>query len=563
MRMEAGFCRGGLTLAKERARLDHALFARLRAIDADGLEPDARRFLAGLINDARRAGVDRPQAVREELAALRQEMVQLGQVFHTALSSPPPPLVLSETQLAGLPASWIDAQPRDDAGAVIVAMSGDRYRTVLRHADDRDVRRAAHVAFTNRGHPTNGPIVQRLLRLRHRYATLLGDPSWAAYRAAAEMAGSGEAIEAFIDRLQSILTPKIDAEKRVLAGVAPDLAAEEFAEYDLHWCAQRLQEQIAPDAAVPMGNFSDVLERIFGLLDELFGVTFDHLPLAETWHESVAVYRVSVDGRPGGCLYLDMVPRAGKPPPGVTFPLTTGTIDGDEASVALVGSFDRNEPLWLDDAAVLLHEMGHVLHHLLACRSRWLTQCGTRVEFDFVEAPAMLLERWAERPEILAKLRGEDGSVIAPDALERLCQARRVGEAMLAQRQVFIAAFSYHLHAEDPSELNLERFTDEQFRRHAPWARTAGDRWFANLWHLVDYGPVYYSYLWSDAIARELDAAIGDANGLQISAVRALRTVVFEGGATQAAADLVHVFLGRDWSLDGFRARFDGHAAAG
>lgn len=57
----------------------------------------------------------------------------------------------------------------------------------------------------------------------------------------------------------------------------------------------------------------------------------------------------------------------------------------------------------LSDVETLFHEFGHALHAMIA-ESKYAELNGFNVEWDFVELPSQLLERWANEPESLQQL---------------------------------------------------------------------------------------------------------------------------------------------------------------
>ena len=62
---------------------------------------------------------------------------------------------------------------------------------------------------------------------------------------------------------------------------------------------------------------------------------------------------------------------------------------------ALVANFDR-KGLTLDELETLLHEFGHALHGVLS-KAKYVSQAGTSVKRDFVEAPSQMFEEWGRR----------------------------------------------------------------------------------------------------------------------------------------------------------------------
>ena len=76
--------------------------------------------------------------------------------------------------------------------------------------------------------------------------------------------------------------------------------------------------------------------------------------------------------------------------------------------------------------------------------------------------------------------------------------------------------------------------------------------------HLDDYSALYYTYMWSLVIAKDLYQEF-KKNGTmgRSSAARYRRDILAPGGSADAT-DLVKGFLGRDYTFDAFEAWLSG-----
>ena len=167
-----------------------------------------------------------------------------------------------------------------------------------------------------------------------------------------------------------------------------------------------------------------------GLLDvtgRLFGVEYRPVPDAPVWHPDVAVLRragaatASVLGR----IYLDLHPREGKYKHAAQFDLVAGVTGRQLPEGVLVCNFPRGL-MEHADVVTLFHEFGHLVHHVLGGRQRWVRFSGVATEWDFVEAPSQMLEEWAWDAEILrsfAHRRGRRSR--SPPSWWRGCGRRR------------------------------------------------------------------------------------------------------------------------------------------
>jgi thimet oligopeptidase len=72
--------------------------------------------------------------------------------------------------------------------------------------------------------------------------------------------------------------------------------------------------------------------------------------------------------------------------------------------------------------------------------------------------------------------------------------------------------------------------------------------------HLTGYGASYYTYQWSKALASDLLSEFRK-HGLrdQVTAVR-YRDLILAPGGSASMNELAREFLGRDWTVDAYRA---------
>src|SRR3546814_322830 len=102
----------------------------------------------------------------------------------------------------------------------------------------------------------------------------------------------------------------------------------------------------------------------------------------------------------------------------------------------------------------LFHEFGHLLHHVLAGRHKWIRFSGVATEWDFVEAPSQMLEEWAWDADVLATFATDEaGTPIPAGLVARMRDGEEFGKGFLARTQSYYAAVSYVLHVERPDDL--------------------------------------------------------------------------------------------------------------
>jgi len=260
-----------------------------------------------------------------------------------------------------------------------------------------------------------------------------------------------------------------------------------------------------------------------------------------------------------------MFPREGKYRHFAQFTLVSGQAGKRLPEGVLVCNFPRSGPggpALLDHGEVrtFLHELGHLLHHVLGGRTRWAAHSGVATEWDFVEAPSQLLEEWAWDAGVLRGFARhvETGEPIPEDLVARMRAADACGKGLLVRQQMFYAAVSLELHRRDPLGLDTTALVAELQARYTPFPHVPGTAFQAGFGHLDGYSAVYYTYMWSLAIAKDLVQPFRQAGLMDPEVARRYRRAVLEPGGSKPAAELVSGFLGRPFAFDAFAAWLDG-----
>jgi thimet oligopeptidase len=195
-----------------------------------------------------------------------------------------------------------------------------------------------------------------------------------------------------------------------------------------------------------------------------------------------------------------------------------------------------------------------MLHGMFGGHTKWLAQSGVATEWDFVEAPSQMLENWVFDYDTLAKFAvNKDGQTIPRDLVERMNKARYFNLGMGDMTQLGYSNISLQFHQNPvPADLGAatRKWRDEYAIVPAPdWVQMQDA-----FNHLNGYSANYYTYRWSKVIADDLFTRFEKEGLRNPQTAAAYRKAILEPGGTKPAAQLVHDFLGRDISLDAYRA---------
>ena len=394
--------------------------------------PGRRRALDNALRDFELAGVALEPARRERFAALSQRLSTLGARFSDNLldATDAWSLAVDESRLAGLPDSARTAARRK---AEAVGESGYRlgldaptYLAVMAHGEDRSLREAVYTAWQTRasdqgphaGQWDNSAVMHEILDGRRELAELLGFANYAELSLATKMAPDTAGVVAFLEDLAARARPQAETEWAELCAFAGEHDGRERLEaWDVPYYSERLRQAryaISQEDLRPYLPLPRVLDALFGLCGDLFGIEFSPCEDFDSYHPELSLYAIHRDGELLAHCYLDLYARGGK---------RGGAWMGDcrvrresahglQRPVAwLVCNFsppqgDRPSLLTHDEVTTLFHEFGHGLHHLLTRQTVAAVSGINGVEWDAVELPSQFLENWCWEGEFLARLGG-------------------------------------------------------------------------------------------------------------------------------------------------------------
>jgi thimet oligopeptidase len=557
LREAAETCEQEVDALSTELSLDRRLYEALAAVKLDDADPVDRWFVEKSLRDFRRAGVDKDDATRARVRALRDELVRIGQDFGRNIREDVRRASFTPAELEGLPADWLRARPPGADGKISVSTDNVDYVPVVTYARREATREAMWRLYRVRA-PKNLEVLTTLLDRRAELARILGYPSWAAYATEDKMIGSADAAASFVERIVQASARRLDkdTDQMLKRKRVDDPAATRF----FPWDSQYLQERVKAErydfesqAVRPYFEYQHVKQGVLDVTGRLFGVRWRRVTDAPVWHPEVEAYDVldGGDGRLLGRIYLDMHPREGKYKHYAQFTLANGTRGRRLPEGALVCNFPRpgKEPALLEhnDVKTFFHEFGHLLHHVLGGHTKWAAHAGVATEWDFVEAPSQLLEEWAWDPDVLATFakHHETGEPIPRALVKRMKAADEYGKGVQVRQQMFYAALSLELHRRDPHALDTTQVVAELMERYTPFKNVAGTHFHSSFGHLEGYSAIYYTYMWSLVIAKDLFGEFEREGLMDERVARRYRAAVLEQGGSKPAAELVKDFLGR------------------
>jgi thimet oligopeptidase len=396
-----------------------------------------------------------------------------------------------------------------------------------------------------------------MLEKRHELAALLGYPSWASYVTEDKMIGSAQAAADFVARISAAAEARMRQEYQALLEHRrrDDPAAERVEAWDSQLLTEAVRKErhgFDAQAVRPYFELSRVQQGVLEVTARLFGLTYRPVPDAPVWHSDASCFEVLEEGKVLGRFYLDLFPREGKYKHAAQFTLRSGQSGRALPEAVLVCNFPRPGAL-LEHGEVVtfFHEFGHLLHHLLGGRTRWAGISGVRTEWDFVEAPSQMLEEWCWDASVLSGFarHHQSGAPIPAELVARMRAADEFGKGLRVRQQMYYAAVSLAFHGEDPRSLDTTALMARLQEELTPFRYVPETYFHESFGHLEGYSALYYTYMWSLVIAKDLFGAFRREGLMNAATAIRYRKSVLEPGGGAKAADLVRDFLGREYDF--------------
>lgn len=524
---------------------------------------DAKWYVRQTLANAKRDGVLLPEESRKRVAELRRELSRLQQQYSANLAANRREIRVRAADLDSMPADFMKSHPMSADGTVSIRNDAAEADAVSTYAQNAAVRKQVSQLVLNRGYPENQQVVTDLIRTRHQLATLVGFPTFADFQMDSRMVGSVQRQRDFLRAIERASEAGAQREFAELLAYKrkDDPQAERLEAHDLSYYERLVREskfKYDVRQAREYMPYTTVKEAVLGTAAALFALEFKQVKGVTAWHPSVEAYEVLDHGKLIGRFYLDMHPRANKYQHFAASVLRAGSAGKELPEALLLCNFPdpANGPALVepDRARTFFHEFGHLLHSIFRGQGRWVG--AMRPEADFMEAPSQLLEEWLESPELLVRFTKhyKTGEQMPLSMARTLIEARSFGKARRARASVALS-WSF-LDMQDDAEPVTDPGPVYKSHYERLGVPVPAGHIESSISHmgLPNYGAAYYTYLWSQVIAKDLFTRFDRKDLLATRIAREYRQKVLEPGGRKPAATFVQDFLGRPFNEKAYQA---------
>ncbi|KAH9708401.1 putative thimet oligopeptidase [Citrus sinensis] len=567
----------------------------VKAVAAKGewVSPEAKRYIQSLVRDFEGSGLNLTISKREEVQRLRDQIDELSLQYVRNLNDDKTFLLFSEADLLGLPPEFLKSLDKAENGIFKVTLKSHHVAAVLELCKCAfeplkvgRTRRLVAVAYGKRCGGINLSVLESLVELRHKFGRLLGYSNYADYALDLRMAKSSskhflealfgyaiiiqqDLVFEFLEEISASLTDLASRELMMLKDLKRKEEGElPFGIEDLLYYIRRVEElQFDLDFGAVKQYFpvNLVLSGIFKVFQDLFGLRFEEVLDAVVWHSDVRVFSVfdlsSNDLL--GYFYLDIYKREGKYVHTCVVALQNGALSSTGARqipVALLISQIQKDIvghpslLRFSEVVNFFHEFGHVVQQICN-RASFARFSGLRVDPDFVEIPAQLLENWCYESFSLKLISGFHQDITTPikDEICKLLKRRRYAfSALKLKQEILYCIFDQVIHSADNVDIvELFKHLHPKVMLGLPMLEGTNPA-SCFLRSAIGFESACYSRIWSEVFAADIfackfrDGLLNQRVGMQF------RNNVLAPGGSKEPIEILSDFLGREPSIQAF-----------
>jgi len=558
------------------------LFQRVKAVyeqkDRLNLNIEQRRLLENTHRRFIRSGADLPIDKQNQLRRINSELSAVQLQFNQNVLAETANFTLRVTdrrRLGGLSAAQLaEARARAERAGYPnewhFGLDNPSIMPFLTSADDRELRTEILHAFLNRANNDNDhdnkENARKIVTLRSERAKIMGFDNYAQLATQDRMSNTPEIV---MDFSRKVWEAGLATAKNELRDIENEMRRQRVSlpATPADW---RYFQRIARERRFNLNEeevrqyfeIGKVLEGIFYVCNRLWGITFQQLHDMPLPHPEATAWKcLDKDGTTVlGIIYLDMHPRPGTKNGGAwcgVFRQVSYDANGNRVPpiITVGANFTRpsgNTPalLTLDEVETYFHEFGHVLGHLF----RETRYFGTaRVQRDFGEFDAQVMEHWAFHPDVLRVYarHHRTGRVIPNSLLQRIEQSGQYGMGFRTSEFMASALVDMEVHmlSEIPADFNVVEFEYKIREKYNMLPQIPLRHRTPVFRHTFTggYNSGYYMYMWAEQLdADAFEAFLEAGNIFDQELARKLRFEIFARGDIEDAAILYRNFRGRD-----------------
>ncbi|MDQ7008884.1 MAG: M3 family metallopeptidase [Candidatus Gracilibacteria bacterium] len=445
--------------------------------------------------------------------------------------------------------------------------SSSSYVAILKYCSNSEIRKhfaESHSSFASNGKYDNRENVLKIINLKDKKAKLLGYKNYADLSLEFKMAESPEQVIDLLSDLSQKAKPKAMAE---IEEIKEFFNLSELNSWDMGYYARILKEKkykLDDKKLKQYFEFENTKKALFETVEKLYGIRMEKVSrdvaMLHLYSDDIEYYKVYKDQKFISYFIGDYFYNPDKRSGAWADELRNRF--GEKKSIvvnvmSLVKSKTGKTLMTLGEVTTLFHEFGHAIHSMLS-KSQYAELSGFGVEWDFVELPSQILEKWAEDDLTISNVAKhyETGEKLPLELLESLKNLKYFGTGnfVLGQSSYGVIDMMFYSGEKFDSVEDLDKKYLEKINSLSIFKKEESYKQYASFSHIFagGYSAGYYSYIWADIIVDEIWAEFKKHGVYNKEIATKFEEKILGAGSIKDAKDMFEDFMGRGVKIDAF-----------
>ncbi len=393
--------------------------------------------------------------------------------------------------------------------------SASSYMSIMKYCSNSEIRKHfsdAHSSFASKGKFDNREIILKLINLKNKKAEILWYKNYAELSLEFKMADSPEQVLELLEDLSKKAKPKALKE---VEEIKDYFNLKEINSWDMAYYSRILRKEkynLDDKKIKEYFEFKNTKKVLFETVEKLYWIEMKLIQIEWKYNEDIEIYEVYKNWNFISYFMWDYFYNENKRSWAWADELRD-RFDDKKSIVINNMSFVKSKNwatlLTLSELTTMFHEFGHAIHSMLS-KSKYGDLTWFWVEWDFVELPSQLLEKWAIEDETILNVAKhyktwEKLPDELFDALKRLKYFGNWG-FVVGQNSYSIADMMFHSWEEFNSIEQLDKKFLSKINEFSIFPKDKNDKMYCSFSHIFAWGysAGYYSYMWADIIVDEI-----------------------------------------------------------
>jgi Zn-dependent oligopeptidase len=441
--------------------------------------------------------------------------------------------------------------------------SSSSYISIMKYCSSSEIRKYfadAHSSFASNWKYDNRENVLKIINLKDKKAKLLWYKNYAGLSLEFKMAESSKQV---IDLLSDLWTKAKPKALDEIEEIKSFFNLEDINSWDMGYYSRILKEKkykLDDKKLKQYFEFENTQKALFETVGNLYWIKMEKIDFEWKYDENVEIYKVYKNNKFISYFIWDYFYNPGKRS-GAWADEVRDRFKNKKSIVinvmSLVKSKEWKTLMTLWEVTTLFHEFGHAIHSMLS-KSSHSELSGFWVEWDFVELPSQILEKWAEDDLTISNVAShyETWEKLPLELLESLKRLKYFGTWNFVLWQSSYAVIDMMFYSgeqfssvEDLDEKYLKKINDLSI-----FKKEDNYKMYASFSHIFAgwYSAWYYSYIWADILVDEIWTEFKKNWVYDKKTASKFEEKILWAGSIKKALDMFEDFMWRWVKIDAF-----------